>query len=90
MSDTYHIGCTQCKTHFWIAQSSCVRPITLYSGDDEVMEGLALFLATHREHPLVFGDVGPISEGYKIGFGDDGWHAVDEHGQVIRQPWEKS
>ncbi len=64
MSQTYSIGCRQCKVHLWIAQSSCVRPLNLYSTDAH-LAALATFLRDHENHPLVFG---ANCEGDPIGF----------------------
>lgn len=51
MSNTYSIGCRECKKHLWIAQDKC-----LYSGDFEAMERLEIFLFEHQGHALVFED----------------------------------
>ena len=52
MSTTYSIGCTQCKKHLWIAQSSQDSK-TLYAGQDG-NPALKDFLFEHIKHNLVF------------------------------------
>ena len=55
MSTTYSIACRDCKTHLWIAQSSCGNG-HLYTGEPHTMKALESFLFAHMSHELVFAD----------------------------------
>ena len=72
MSETFSLGCEDCKEHIWCAQKSH-NDLRLYTRDD-LASALASFLFKHRGHRLVFDDntgsmrfydwaeVGPLSE----------------------------
>jgi hypothetical protein len=53
MSVTYSIGCSKCKCHLWIGQSSLSPTFRLYTAK-EYTDSLQNFLWEHRRHPLVF------------------------------------
>lgn len=55
MSQTYSIGCRDCRKHVWIAQTS-LGSHTLYYGEPRTMETLKDFLFEHTGHNLVFND----------------------------------
>ncbi len=53
MSQTFSIGCQQCRKHLWIAQAG-LGGYTLYTDQPETMSALKDFLFEHIGHPLVF------------------------------------
>lgn len=55
MSQTYSIGCRQCRKHLWIAQSSQGNP-SLYTGEPHTMAALKVFLFEHLGHSLEFNE----------------------------------
>lgn len=55
MSQTYSIGCRQCKKHLWIGQSG-VGGHRIYSGVLWKMTSLSEFLFEHCGHELLFDD----------------------------------
>lgn len=56
MSNSYSIGCTQCKKSLWIAQGGLPESFTFYSGEPVIMFKLKQFLREHIHHPLLFFD----------------------------------
>ena len=55
MSNTYSIGCRDCKKCLWIAQGSSGNR-ALYSEEAHTMAALEAFLFEHQGHALVFDD----------------------------------
>lgn len=60
MSDSYSLGCNDCKKKMTIGQSSnSAPPFCFYSGEPETMKELRQFFYDHFRHKLVveFSDV---------------------------------
>ncbi len=57
MSDSYDLGCRDCKKSLWIGQSQNTNPpFCFYYGEEHTMKALRLFLWDHRGHSLVMDD----------------------------------
>lgn len=54
MSDSYSIGCNDCKKALCIGQAAGDRPFCFYSGEPETMKQLKDFLYAHFRHALIF------------------------------------
>lgn len=54
MSDSYDIGCNDCKKSMTIGQAAGNTPFNFYSGEPETMRELKEFLHAHFGHALIF------------------------------------
>lgn len=69
MSETYSIGCRDCKVHLWVGQALAGHTM-LYHGSMAVL-ALEEFLFAHQNHNLTFGN---NCDGVFI---EDGWKEIE-------------
>lgn len=65
MSDSFALGCNDCKKALTVGQAAGDSPFCFYYGEPETMKQLRDFLYAHFQHNLTFGFDDVLSDAYE-------------------------